>query len=99
MHQEIISISNKRQFINAIFIPVIIGILMILIFILEKGMDWDFHSAGVYPRRIENVWGVFTLVFIHADWSHLINNVISFVLLSSFLYYFYKDLANRIMLM
>jgi len=99
MHQEIISISNKRQFINAIFIPVIIGILMILIFILEKGMDWDFHSAGVYPRRIENVWGVFTLVFIHADWSHLINNIISFVLLSSFLYYFYKELANRIMLL
>ena len=99
MHQEIIPFSTKRQFIHAIFIPVIIGILMILSFVLEKGMDWDFHTAGVYPRRIENIWGIFTLVFVHADWSHLTNNIISFVLLSSFLYYFYKELASKIMML
>ena len=67
MPQEPIPFSNKQQFINSIFIPFIIGIIMILCFILEKGMDWDFHTAGVFPRRIENLWGVFTLVFVHAD--------------------------------
>ena len=60
-------------------------------------MDWDFHTAGVFPRRIENLWGVFTLVFVHADWSHLANNVISFILLGSLLYYFYKELATKVM--
>ena len=60
-------------------------------------MDWDFHTAGVFPRRIENLWGVFTLVFVHADWSHLANNVISFVVLGSLLYYFYKELATKVM--
>ena len=98
MSQEIIPFSTKRQFIHAIFIPVIIGIMMILSFVLEKGMDWDFHTAGVYPRRIENIWGIFTLVFVHADWSHLTNNIISFLLLSSFLYFFYKELASKVML-
>jgi len=98
MPQESIPFSNKRQFQNSIFIPFILGILMILCFILEKGMDWDFHTAGIFPRRIENVWGVFTLIFVHADWSHLANNVISFVLLGSCLYYFYKELATKIMI-
>jgi len=70
---------------------------MVLCFVLEKGMDWDFHTAGVFPRRIENLWGVFTLVFVHADWSHLVNNVISFILLGSLLYYFYKELATKVM--
>ena len=70
---------------------------MVLCFVLEKGMDWDFHTAGVFPRRIENLWGVFTLVFVHADWSHLANNVISFVVLGSLLYYFYKELATKVM--
>ena len=97
MPQEPIPSSNKQQFIDAVFIPLILGIIMILTFILEKGMDWDFHSAGVYPRRIENIWGIFTVIFIHADWSHLANNVISFVLLSSFLYYFYKQVASQVM--
>ena len=97
MPQESILFTNKRQFLNAVFIPFIIGILMVLSFILEKGMDWDFHTAGIYPRRIENIWGVFTLIFVHASWSHLVNNVISFVLLSSFLYLFYKKIASKVM--
>ena len=99
MPQEPIPFSNKQQFINSIFIPFIIGIIMILCFILEKGMDWDFHTAGVFPRRIENLWGVFTLVFVHADWSHLANNVISFILLGCLLYYFYKELASKVLIL
>jgi len=97
MAQESIPSFNKQQFFDAVFIPLILGILMILTFILEKGMDWDFHTAGVYPRRIENIWGIFTVIFIHADWSHLANNVISFLILSFFLYFFYKQIASQVL--
>ena len=97
MAQESVPSSNKQQFIDAVFIPFILGIIMILTFILEKGMDWDFHTAGVYPRRLENLWGIFTVIFIHADWSHLANNVISFVLLAGFLYYFYNQIATQVL--
>jgi len=99
MPQESISLTNKQQFKNAIFIPTILGLLMILSFILERGMEWDFHTAGVYPRRIENLWGIFTLIFVHADWTHLINNVFSFVLLSGFLYYFYNQIASKVLVL
>lgn len=99
MQQEVSTSTNKRQIINAIFIPGIIAIVMILSFLLEKGMDWDFHTAGVYPRRIENIWGVFTLVFIHSGWNHLINNVISFLILGSFLFFFYKQIAPKILIL
>jgi len=88
---------DKRQLINAIFIPCIIVILMIITFIYEKGMDLDFHYAGVYPRKIENIWGVFTLIFIHSGWSHLLNNVLSFLILGSFLYYFYRQIATKVL--
>lgn len=87
----------KRQFINAAFVPVIIDILMILSFVLERGMDWDFHTAGVYPRRIESIWGILTMFFVHADWTHLVNNVVSFTVLGSFLYYFYRPIASKIL--
>jgi len=97
MPQESIPFTNKQQFKNAIFIPAVLGLIMILTFIVERGMDWDFHTAGVYPRRIENIWGVFTIIFIHADWSHLANNVVSFVLLSGFLYYFYTQIATKVL--
>ena len=94
---ELNTSTEKRQFFHAIFIPFIIGIIMVMSFIMERGMNWDFHSAGVYPRRLENIWGIFTLVFIHGDWSHLANNVISFVLLCSCLYFFYKQIASKVL--
>ena len=89
--------AERRRFINAIFIPILFGIFMVISFLIEKGMNWDFHTAGVYPRRIENIWGIFTLIFVHSGWSHLANNVISFIILGSFLYYFYSQIATKIM--
>jgi len=89
--------TEKRQIINALFVPCILGVFMVLSFVFEKGMGWDFHSAGVFPRRIENIWGIFTLIFVHADWSHLGNNVVSFVILGSFLFLFYGKIATRVL--
>ena len=89
--------AERRRFVNAIFIPILLGIFMVISFLIEKGMNWDFHSAGVYPRRIENIWGIFTLIFVHSGWSHLVNNIISFIILGSLLYYFYSQIATKIM--
>ncbi len=89
---------EKRQFLHAIFIPIIMATLMLMSFILEIGMQWDFHSAGVFPRRFENLWGIFTIIFVHADWGHLANNIFSFIILSSCLYFFYKQIATKILL-
>ena len=71
---------------------------MILTFVLEKGMKWDFHSAGVLPRHIENIGGIFTIIFLHSGWEHLINNIISFEILATLLYLFYKQLATKVLL-
>ncbi len=88
---------EKKQIYHAVFIPFIIGIFMILSFVLELGMDWDFHSAGVFPRRIETLPGIFSIIFVHASWSHLINNLISFEILASLLYLFYKEIATKVL--
>ena len=87
-----------KQIYRAIFIPAIIGVLITLSFILEKGMNWDFHTAGVYPRHIEDIWGIFTIIFVHSGWSHLINNLISFEILGSLLYLFYSQIASKVLL-
>lgn len=90
---------EKRKIRYSLFVPFVLVILMFLSFILEKGMEWDFRGAGVYPRRPEGLWGVFTYAFVHADWGHLFNNLVSFFILSSVLYYFYSPLAGRILLL
>ena len=98
MQNEAHNSTDKRQFVYAAFIPFLLGILMVANFLLEKGMGWDFHTAGVFPRRLANIWGIFTMIFIHADWGHLGNNVISFFILGSFLYFFYNQIATKVLL-
>jgi len=90
---------EKKRFYYSLVIPFLLVLLMFLSFVLEKGMSWDFRTGGVFPLRIENLWGIFTMVFIHADWKHLLNNTVSFFVLSSALYYFYNSLATRILLL
>lgn len=89
---------EKRKFIIAIFIPAILSVLMALSFVLEWGMDWDFHKAGIFPRQLENLVGVFTYIFIHGSIEHLLNNLLAFFILSSCLYYFYNEIASKILI-
>ena len=90
---------EKRRLKQAVFIPFLLVVCMFLSFILEKGMGWDFHKAGIYPRHLEGAWGVLTCAFVHADWEHLFNNLLSFFILASVLFYFYSPLAGRILLL
>lgn len=89
----------KKQFFNALLIPLIIALFMVLTFVFEKGMDLDFHRAGILPRSFKNFWGIFTYIFIHADWGHLFNNVSSFIVLSVTLFYFYRPIAINILIL
>ena len=85
-----------KLFTPIYFVPFVIIITMVLAFILELGMDWDFTNGGVYPRQKQWIWTIFTSVFIHKDFSHLINNLISFTVLSGMLFYFYRSVNVRI---
>ncbi len=88
--------SNFRKVINILFIPFVFSLLILMVFLLENGMNWNFSKAGIYPRKIEWIWTIFTSIFIHANWGHLLNNLLSFFLLSSCLFYFYRPVNLRI---
>lgn len=88
---------EKKKFYYAVFFPAIICFLVVLTFLFELGMGADFKTGGVFPREIKTLPHIFTMPFIHADLGHLTNNIISFFVLSVCLYYFYSEIANRIL--
>lgn len=88
---------NRKQLLGTLLIPCVLVVFMVLTFVFEKGMDFDFHGAGIYPRSLKSLTGVFTCIFIHADLKHLFNNIFSFFVLSVSLFYFYKPLAVPIL--
>ena len=79
-------------------IPTILVAIMWLVKIIEVLFHLDFSFLGVKPVSPEGIPGIFLFHFIHGDWQHLFANTIPILVLGSALYYFYRPIANRILL-
>jgi len=91
--------SEKRHIINTLILSgCLIGIIL-LVFVVERGLGTDFYYLGVHPREVNGLPGILTLIFVHAGWGHLINNCISLFILTASLFYFYGRLADKIFLL
>lgn len=88
---------GKKKIYYAVFFPALFCFFVILAFLFELGMEMDFTAGGIFPRELKTLPNIFTMPFIHSDWKHLTNNVISFFVLSVCLYYFYGEIANRML--
>jgi membrane associated rhomboid family serine protease len=66
--------------------------------IIESVGGYDLSFLGIYPLKWYGLPGIITTPFVHGDFSHLIANSVPLIILGSALFYFYKDLALRILL-
>lgn len=87
-----------KKIYYAMFLPLLIVLLAVFVFVIERmlGAHWS-SLLGVYPRDKSTLLHIFLMPFLHFDISHLLHNMFSFLLLGTFLYYFYNDIANKIL--
>lgn len=83
---------------SVFFIPVAYIVAIWFIYWVEIYFSFNFNKFGVYPRTLKGFRGVFLTHFIHSNASHLFNNSIPLFVLLTSLFYFYKDLAYKILL-
>jgi membrane associated rhomboid family serine protease len=84
---------EEKQILYAFFFPALLLVVIGLVWILEKGLDADWHRLGIYPRSEEGLWGILTGPFIHSGSSHIFSNSAPILVLGWCLFYFYKDLG------
>lgn len=87
---------NKQRIFYALFIPTVIAFSMGFVFVLMQVLSIDAGIGGICPRTWKGVLGILTHIFVHASWQHLLNNVLSFWVLSVSLFYFYHNIALKI---
>ncbi len=87
---------EKLKLKHSLIIPVIMLIIMWGIRLFESGLFLDLYKWGVYPRKIESLWGILTMPLVHASFRHLIANSVPFFVLSWGLFYFYRQIAYRV---
>lgn len=91
--------SEKVNISKYIFIPVLLTIIMWAIKFFEWFGEVSFSRFGIYPLKINGLSGILFSPMLHADFQHLINNSIPFLVLTIVLYGFYKPIALRIILL
>ena len=89
---------EKRLLFASAIIPTILVAIMWLVKIVEVLFYLDFSFLGIKPISLEGLPGIILFHFIHGDWQHLFANTIPILVLGSALYYFYRPIANKILL-
>jgi len=91
-------IAVKRFYLSLVF-PMIFIIVIWLIFILDLSLDLDLFYWGLYPRKVSGLWGILFSPLLHGSLKHIIANTIPILVLSTGLFYFYRDLAFRVLIL
>ncbi len=91
--------AEQLKFNNRILIiPFLLVFLIWFIYWIEIQFGFNFNKFGVYPRNLSGLKGVLSSPFIHSDTNHIFNNSMPLFVLSLSLFYFYKEMAIKILL-
>ncbi|MCL7753573.1 rhomboid family intramembrane serine protease [Polaribacter sp. Z022] len=90
--------NQLKKSTSFLLIPIIYVIAIWVIYWIEINFDFNFNKFGVYPRTFVGFRGVFLTHFIHSNTNHLFNNSIPLFVLLSSLFYFYKKVAYKVLL-
>ena len=88
--------NNFKYHTGIIGYPILFVILIWLIFWIEFRFNVDLKSFGIQPRKIDGIYGIMLSPFLHLSLEHLINNSIPLFLLSSAIFFFYRNISWKI---
>lgn len=64
--------------------------------ILNISVGMSLNEFGIYPRAAKGLPGILLSPLLHGSWLHLISNSMSFIVLSTGLFYFYPKIGYKI---
>ncbi len=88
----------KRRIFLSLILPLLFILLLWIIRFVEYEFDISLYTLGVLPLTIKGLPGIFLSPLIHADARHLLNNSFPLIILGSALFYFYSDIALRVIM-
>jgi membrane associated rhomboid family serine protease len=94
-----INMRPEERSILKSFLP---GLFFVMVLWVIKGIelhyDKSFVEFGIFPGDLNSLKGIITMPFIHGDVSHLFSNSVPLVILLAFMFYFYRELAMKVIL-
>ena len=90
---------QQFKYSNSIIVyPLLFVFAIWVVFWYQIRFDSSIRHFGIHPQKAEGLLGIFTSPFLHSSLDHLYNNSIPLFILSMALFYFYKNIAWRVIL-
>jgi len=84
---------------RVIVYPLSFVLLIWLVYWFELRFGFRFNDMGIYPRTFSGLRGILFSPFIHGSLEHLYHNSTPLLILSTALFYFYRALAWRVLVL
>ncbi|MCH2490603.1 MAG: rhomboid family intramembrane serine protease [Flavobacteriales bacterium] len=79
--------------------PLMIVFAMWLVYWAETRFNMNLNYLGILPQKIEGLRGIIFGPFIHSSLRHLFNNSVPMLVLTTALFYFYRNIPWRILIL
>jgi len=90
---------SEFRFSNSVLVAPLMAVLLIwFVYWMELRFQTNLNDFGLYPRRFSGLQGVVFGPFIHGSLEHLYNNTIPLAVLLASLFYFYREVALKVLL-
>jgi len=98
-HSEHFKDFEKELFFHSLIKSVIIITILWIAFLINDIFVFHWNDYGMKPRSLGGLFGIFTMPFLHGDYTHLFSNSVPlFFMLFSIFYFFHKK-STLILLM
>lgn len=90
---------QKQIFRISLVIPTLFVVVFFLVRLIDAGFHLDLWRYGVYPRHADGLKGILCSPFIHGDFKHLANNSVTFIVLGTALFFFYRKISFQVFIL
>jgi membrane associated rhomboid family serine protease len=90
---------EKKRFIDSIVFPSIFLLLIWIVKIIEVVFDVPLSNFGIQPLNPIGLLGIITAPLLHEGFQHLAANSIPVLVLGIAIFYFYREIAWKIILL
>lgn len=93
--------TERNNILQALIIPLVITSVCWLIWIIDSTENLKLYEYGIFPRELFGLRGILFSPLLHStqDYAHIVNNTFPWLFLSWALYYFYHEIASRILIL
>lgn len=92
--------SKNLQFSNDVILyPLLFVFIMWMVFWIESRFHLNFNYLGINPKSWIGLRGIVFGPFIHSNLQHIFNNSIPLFVLTASLFYFYRNIRWRVLIL